>query len=132
VAPFPRTYLRRLSATSKPEDAQIIVQEICEKHLQDQQRRAEARTSQRSNDLRGLKAQHEQRLNDLNGEINILRERLAAMGGGDSDYRVSTKDVELQELLKVQAPDATANVQSAGRIVHSSAAGKRRSEPAAG
>ena len=102
VIAIPETRLVSVAMSySKPEDCKTIVQEIVQQHLDDQRQASQNKILERSQALNNLKQRYSFRLRDLGQDLRDKAIKLSIDGMG-TPGRLSTKEIELSDLLKKQ------------------------------
>jgi len=111
VLPIPETRLIKVMFTcTKAKDAQQIVNEIVDTHLQTQREASFDQLRERSLQLNAQKVKYTMHLRELKDELSDRRAKLNIDGGGLG--HVAIKELELSELVKAQT-DLQLNLQRA-------------------
>lgn len=110
VSPIAETKLIEVSIASRdPHDAQTIVEEVVDQHLQTQRDMNRNRQLSRSQLLTNMKDSARARLNEIERDLRETTIKLN-IGGMGEPGRLSAKEVELDELLRHQL-DVLSDVQ---------------------
>lgn len=101
AVPIQESKLIMVSMTYKiPKDAKIIVEEIVNRHLQQQQKILSDRTDERSRSLNQLKTRYDATIRDLSSQANTKLAKLQEMNGGMPNFSTPTMDFELAKMLE--------------------------------
>src|SRR5688572_4829401 len=101
VRPITDSKLVAVSMSYKnPADTRTIVEDIVNQHLEEQRKLSSEKQSDRSQRLNQMKRQYEIRLQDVNAQLRKRAQELSIEG--TSPGRLSVKDAELSELIRVQ------------------------------
>jgi polysaccharide biosynthesis transport protein len=101
VAVMPDSRLLKISMTcNDPVSARIIVDTFCEQYMKNQKENNENREYDRHKDLEARQVREEMALKGVNGEIADLESQLNEGGVTGTLNKVSTKDMQLSELVE--------------------------------
>ena len=112
VNPFADSRLLKISMTcNDPNSARVIVETFAEQYMKNQKEQNESKEYDRHKDLEARQVREEMNLKGVNGEIADLESQLNEGGITGTLSKVSTKDMELSQLiensLKIQLDLAT-------------------------
>jgi capsular exopolysaccharide synthesis family protein len=101
AVPIQESKLIMVSMTYQvPKDAKVIVEDIVNRHLQQQQKILSDRTDERSRSLNQLKTRYDATIRDLSSQANTKLAKLTEMNGGMPNFTASAMDYELAKMLE--------------------------------